>query len=80
MADTAFLKVPWSTLGRVYEKGSKAGTSSLSIEFFETEGKIGTLKLGRSTVLWKPRNAKKSYRLSIQQMGELFEEQGYKVP
>jgi hypothetical protein len=77
MPNEAYVRVPWATLGRVYRKGPVSGSSSIAIEFYDADGKIGTLKIGRARAVWKPPYGQRGYKLSIEKLGELFEEHGY---
>ncbi len=77
MADEAYLSVPWAELGKVYRKGTRAGSKEIAIEFFNDDGKIGTLKIGRSYIIWKPPHGKKGHKKSIQELSDWLVKEGY---
>ncbi len=62
-------KVP---LGKVYSKGTYPGSASIAIEFYENSEKIGTLKIGKSTVIWKPPNAKDGVKIDMEYLIRLI--------
>jgi hypothetical protein len=77
MADEAHLTIPEAALGKVFHKGTTAGSKEIAIEFRNDDGKIGTLKIGKSYVLWKPRYGKKGYKRGIKALGDWLVETGY---
>ncbi len=52
------------------------GNKTVEIKIYDGDEVLGTVLVGKASLIWRPKNKKKGFRLAIEDVGDLAEEHG----